>query len=127
METVYVSVEPRTTGLGAPTNPTTRSAVGGLTCEITIALLFEESKSGWLEVTEADEVIVPVAVGVTTTVIVAVADTGMSPRLQLTTPPERVQPPCEETEETKIALGGNACPTTTFFAVLGPLFVTEIV
>ena len=115
------------TGFGAAERPTTMSAVGGLTCEITIALLFDESKSGCKELTDAEDEITPVAVGVTTTLIVAVADAGISPRLQLTTPPESEQPPCDDDDETKITLPGNAWLTDTLLAVLGPLFVTEIV
>jgi hypothetical protein len=95
-----MKVDPNTTGFGAETTPTTRSAVGGLTCEITMVLLLDVSKSGWLEATDAEEVIVPVAVGVTITVMVAVEREGISPRLQLTTPPDREQLPCEEDEVT---------------------------
>src|SRR5437899_919000 len=54
-EMLYVSVWPTSTGLGAASRPTARSAKGGLTCETTVTLLLEGSNSWLLEVTVAVE------------------------------------------------------------------------
>ena len=79
------------------------------------------------ELTVANELIVPAAVGVTVTLIVATPLNGSAPRLPITVPPASVTVPCDATAETNTTEPGKKWVTTTFVAALGPLFVTEIV
>ena len=64
--------------------------------EINVTELFEGLGSGWSAVTLAVEEKLPVFRGMTWTVIVAPLPGSIAPRLQVTTPPDSAQMPCED-------------------------------
>lgn len=115
---------PTTTGSGESVLVTARSAAA---CTVVgaEAALFAAFGSVSVAVTVAVLVIVPTAAApdVTTMVMVALAVLLMMPRLQVTVVVP-LHEPCEGVVVPKLTPGGNASVTTTFVALLGPLFVT---
>src|ERR1041385_1023462 len=122
-----MSVCPTRSGFGEASRPRARSANGGFTCDTTVTLLFEGSKSWLLEVTLALEEMRPAVVGATTTVATATAPAGILPRVAVTTPPALPIEPCETLAETKTTDGGSTWLMTVLLAVSGPALVTRIV
>jgi hypothetical protein len=80
--------------------------------------------SGVDAVTEAELVISPATVGLTTMSSVAVAPLPIVPRLHVTIPPDSPHDPWLAVAETKVTLGGSWSVTVTLDAASGPLFVT---
>ena len=81
-------------------------------------LLFESPVAA---LTLAVLVIVPAAVVVITIVIVTLDPLEISPRLQVTVPPDSLQLPAEGVAVLKVTPAGNVSVSTTLAAVFGPL------
>jgi hypothetical protein len=114
------------TGLGDADFASDRS-VFGTTVVVAVAVLFEVLGSFSAAVTLAVLVSAPTVVGVTTTVMVALAPASRLPTLQVTVPPDCVQLPAVEIAETSVTVPGRVSLTVTTVAGEGPLFVATIV
>src|SRR5215212_5518847 len=92
-----------------------------------LLVLFAGFDSLFAAVTVAVFVNVPCVLGsFTTSVIVACAAIFIAPRVQMTVDVP-AQLPCVGVAETKLVPAGIVSVTTTFAAIVGPLFVTAIV
>jgi hypothetical protein len=123
---VYVMFWPARTGSGVSVFVTAKSTVARLTVVAVEAELLEALGSDSEPVTDAIFARVPLAVGITTTVIVDVAPTFNVPILQVkVASPEQV--PWVVLMEIIDALDGTASVITTLVEVDGPRFVTLMV
>ena len=99
----------------------------GSTATCALSSLFERSGSDELALTVAEFRSVPVWVGWTTTVTVALASAASEPMAQLTIPANSSQLPWLVVADWNEAPAGSASSTSTSAASPGPLLVATIV
>jgi hypothetical protein len=120
---VYVKLAPTLTDPAEASFVTIKSAAE-LTVVVVVAELLADVGSVSVAVTLAVLVRVPVAVGVTTMVIVALPPFTIPPRLHVTMPPDSVHTGPVGVTETKVTPVGSVSVSTTLVASAGPPLLT---
>src|SRR6266481_6748292 len=105
-------------------SPTPQKQNPLVTVIVTLELLLPTWGSGWSPLTVAVLVTLPVAVGITLIVTVAILPLFSVPRAQVTVPPVCVQVPLVVETLRKVTPAGRWSTTVTPVAVLGPRFLT---